>query len=124
QQTTVQEITEFAKKVYLHKNLNDFKGDPTFIENDNAQKMFSKLRSSVGGIYMWRMEHSKNKTEKDRMARAADFALCQAFALCPYSPEAVYRYVQFLNSQNRVSDSILIASTCAQLDPDNQQVKS
>ena len=30
------------------------------------------------------------------MTRETDFAFKQSFAFCPYSPEAVYRYVNFL----------------------------
>jgi len=47
------------------------------------------------------------------MTREADFAFRQAWALCPDSPEAVNRYVDFLKTQNRIPDAILIAETAA-----------
>ncbi|MDB6024501.1 MAG: Peptidase BlaR1 [Verrucomicrobiales bacterium] len=122
-ETPIKVVTDFVEKVYLRKDLNGFKGDPLFVQSDDTQKMFSKLRSSVGGLYVWRMEHATSKEEKARMARAADLAFRQALALCPYSPEVVYRYVQLANSENRISDAILVASTCAKLDPDNKQIK-
>jgi hypothetical protein len=49
------------------------------------------------------------------MARAADFAFRQAWALCPTSPEAVFRYVNFLLKQKRISDALLVAETAAQM---------
>jgi hypothetical protein len=55
------------------------------------------------------------------MTRAADFAFCQAFALCPYSPEAVFRYTTLLTNLNRLDDALLLAKTCEKLEPDNGQ---
>ena len=86
--------------------------------------MFSKLRSSIAGVYVWRIEHAANPSEKERMVREADFAFRQSLALCPYSPEAVFRYVDFLLKQGRSSDAILVASTSLELDPENVQVKN
>ena len=58
------------------------------------------------------------------MNRAADFAFRQAWALCPYSPEAIYRYVNFLLAQTRINDAVLIAETAAALpqNKDNNQI--
>src|SRR5215831_14198960 len=56
------------------------------------------------------------------MIREAEFAFKQAFAFCPYSPEAVFRYVQLLASLNRIDDAIIVAETCQELDPYNGQV--
>ena len=42
------------EKVYLRRNFNGFKGDRKFVRDDQAQKAFSKLRSSIGGVYNWR----------------------------------------------------------------------
>ena len=49
------------------------------------------------------------------MNNEADFAFRQAWVLCPYSPEAVYRYVNLLLSQKRISDALLVAETAAQM---------
>src|SRR5262249_49884167 len=38
---------------------------------------------------------------------------------CPYSPEAVFRYVNFLAMNRRLDDALLIAETCLKLDPYN-----
>jgi predicted Zn-dependent protease len=43
------------------------------------------------------------------MIREADFAYRQAFALCPHSPEAVWRYANFLVNQRRFADALAVA---------------
>src|SRR5204862_4897791 len=105
--TSVKAVCEFAEKVYLRKDLSGFTGDPRFVRDDYAPKMLSKWRSSIAGIYDWRVGKAassppppqylpRNETERQRITREADFAHRQALALCPRSPEAVFRYVNFL----------------------------
>jgi beta-lactamase regulating signal transducer with metallopeptidase domain len=105
EKTTVREVAEFVDRVYVHKNLRGFTGDQRFIQNAYAKQIFSKLRSSIAGLYSWRLgpvapPEYKPKTEADKQALVteAEFAFRQAFALCPYSPEAIFRYVSFLLS--------------------------
>jgi hypothetical protein len=57
------------------------------------------------------------------MTREADFAFREAFALCPYSPEAVNRYVNLLVSGDRRDDALLIATTASKVDPKNSQLQ-
>ena len=61
----------------------------------------------------------KNGEERGRLIGEADFAFKQAFAVCPYSPEAVYRYVNFLMSQSRPADALLVAEAALHLEPQN-----
>src|ERR1019366_6341572 len=103
--TSVAEVAAFAEKTFGRQNFSGFKGDPRFIQNAYSHRMFSKLRSSIAGLYAWRVSHAAGAEDKDRMAREADFAFRQAWALCPYSPEAVFRYVNFLLGQKRVADA-------------------
>jgi hypothetical protein len=114
----------------VRHDLNGFTGDPGFIQNDYAKKIFSKLRSSIGGLYYWRLGpaappeyRAKSGTEYQATLKEADFAFRQGFALCPYSPEAVFRYVQLLLQLARVDDALLVAGTCLKLDPENSQVR-
>src|SRR5579859_39612 len=53
--TSVKQIAEFAEKVYKHRDFSDFKGSQKFIRDDHAQQAFSKLRSSIAGLYAWRL---------------------------------------------------------------------
>jgi cytochrome c-type biogenesis protein CcmH/NrfG len=99
--------------------LSGFKGDAGFARNDAAQKTFSKLRSAIAGIYAWRAEHAGTPEEKARMTKEADFAFRQAFALCPRSPETVFRQVSLLMSQHRVADARMVAQTLLDFDPKN-----
>jgi hypothetical protein len=113
--TTVEEVANFAEKVYAKKDLSGFTGDPQFVQNESACKMFSKLRSSIAGLYAWRAQHAADADEKKRMNDAADFAFRQSFALCPYSPEAVFQYVNLLLSEGRTADAVLIAETAEKI---------
>jgi hypothetical protein len=113
--TPVEQVAAFAKKTFGKQNFSGFTGDSRFIQNAYSHRMFSKLRSSIAGLYMWRLDQAAGVEEKDRMARAADFAFRQAWALCPYSPEAVFRYVNFLLKQKRISDALVVAETAAQM---------
>jgi len=125
--TTVQQIADFAEKIYLRNNYEGFTGDRKFIRDDDAQKAFSKLRSSIAGVYAWRLVpqfcppeyRPKNDAEYKALVRETDFAFKQSFAFCPYSPEAVYRYVNFLLPLGRFDDAMIVAQTCQKLDPYN-----
>jgi len=119
--TSVKEISDFVEKVYLERNFSGFQGDRKFVRDDQAQKAFSKLRSSIGGVYAYRFNTAHTADEQKRMFREAEFAFRQAFAFCPYSPEAVGRYAQLLASPTigRYDDAILVAETCLKLDKYN-----
>src|SRR5262249_45550907 len=130
--TPVKDITDFAERVYMHHDFTGFKGDLKFIRDDQGQKAFSKLRSSIAGVYSWRLgqppsggtmpqQYMATGANRDLVEREADFAFKQAFAFCPYSPEAVYRYVQLLVNMRRVDDALLVAQTAQKLDPYNTQ---
>src|ERR1041385_2407768 len=135
-ETPVKDIAEFAERVYLRHDFSGFKGDRAFVRDDQAQKAFSKLRSSIAGVYAWRLGMSGSPTEpqylakpgpeRDRMLREADFAFKQAFAYCPYSPEAVYRYINLLANPNvgRLDDALIVAETCLKFDPYNGSIIS
>jgi tetratricopeptide (TPR) repeat protein len=135
--TTVQQIADFAEKIYIGNNYDGFKGDRKFIRDEDGQKAFSKLRSSIAGVYAWRCAfpdpvtriipcppefRQKTAAAQNALLRETDFAFKQAFAFCPYSPEAVFRYVQFLVPLGRVDDALIVAKTCQKLDPNNPQV--
>ncbi len=127
--TSIKEIVDFIEKVYLRHNYSGFKGDLKFVRDDQAQKAFSKLRSSICGVYAWRLgpqcpDEYRQKTAAgtEALRRETDFAFKQAFAFCPYSPEAVFRYINFLLQYGRIDDAILVAQTCHKLDPYNDQV--
>jgi hypothetical protein len=124
EKTSLKQVCDFAQKYGLGKNLSDYKGDKAFAENPAARKTFSKLRSSIAAMYAWRMDQAKDTDESNRMYHAADLAFLQAFAICPYSPEALYGYTSLLLKRQRTDDAILVAKTGLRLDPDNKQLQS
>ena len=80
-------------------------------------------------MYAWRCGQQcppeyrqKTQAGEDALIRETDFAFKQSFAFCPYSPEAVFRYVQFLVPLGRVDDAMIVAQTCQKLDPYNPQI--
>ena len=128
--TPMKEIADWIEKTYLRRNFTGFTGDRKFIHDDDGQKAFSKLRSSIGGIYAWRLRpqcppqyRPKTEAEFQRILKEADFTFRQAFAFCPYSPEAVFRYVNLLLQFNRLDDALIVAKTCLKLDPYSGQVR-
>ncbi|HUL51237.1 MAG TPA: DUF2723 domain-containing protein, partial [Candidatus Nitrosotalea sp.] len=122
--TSVKEICDFVTRVYEHRDYTNFKGDRKFVRDDQAQKSFSKLRSSIGGIYSWRLPRAKTSAEQQRMLKEADFAFRQSFAFCPYSPEAVFRYTTLLANSYRFDDALLVAETCLRFDRDNANIQN
>ena len=148
--TTVQQIADFVDRTYIHNNYRGYTGDRAFVRDDDAQKAFSKLRSSQAGMYYWRCGlpgaapvcppeyRQKTPASQAALIRETDFAFKQAFAFCPYSPEAVMRYVNFLlglaqteavqghqdQAARDFDDAILVGETCKKLDPYNDQITS
>jgi hypothetical protein len=117
--TSVEQETDFVDKIYRRKDLSEFKGSAEFTKSAATQKTFSKLRSSIAGLYIWRVQHATDADEKRRMQMAAELAFRQAYALSPTLPETVFRYVDLLNDLHRPSDALVIAKTSLRLDPDN-----
>lgn len=122
--TSVSNVCAFAEAVYGRKDWSHFTGDKAYITNEFATKAFSKLRVSIAGLYQWRLTNKTNAQDSARLREAADYAFRQAFALCPSSPEALFRYVSFLTAEGRFDDAILLASTTRKLVPDNQQLQN
>ena len=105
--TPVEQVAAFAKKTIGKQDFSGFTGDPRFIQNTYSHRMFSKLRCSIAGLYAWRLKQAADASEKERLAREADFAFRQAWALCPDSPEAIFRYVNLLMEQKRIADALI-----------------
>jgi hypothetical protein len=138
--TSIPDICSFVEKVYYRRDYTGFKGDPKFVRDSDGQKAFSKLRSSIAGVYLWRerqlatemqrvqlatnpAEHQRLTEAYQRMLKEAEFALKQSFAFCPYSPEATFRYLDLLLRTGRGQDALLVARTALKFDPHNQTLK-
>lgn len=122
--TTVQEVCAFVRKTFGRKDFSDFEGDRRFVGQSYANKLYSKLRSSIAGLYHWRIATAKTPAGQERMSVEADFAFRQAFALDPHSPDAVFRYVNLLVSARRLEDAFRVAATAQSLDPTNTPLEN
>jgi tetratricopeptide (TPR) repeat protein len=132
--TTVKDVADFVDRVYIQHDFTGFKGNYAFMRDEQAQKSFSKLRTAIAGVYSWRLGWLNGTptppafvaqgAARDRMLKEADFAYKQAFAFCPFSPEVVFRYVQFLANQGRMDDARYVASTCLKFDPNNDGIRN
>ena len=70
---------------------------PGFAGNEEARKIFSKLRSAGAGVYEYR-----------KLDAEAEAAFQQAIRLCPVSPEASFRLANMYANQNRLEDAIRV----------------
>jgi hypothetical protein len=122
--TSVAEVCDFAGKYGLGRQLADYPGDKEFAANDAARKCYSKLRSSLAGLYAWRAQNAADNEERNRMNDAADLAFRQSYSLCPRSPEAIYRYINLLMARQRNDDAILLVTTTLRLTPNDVYLRS
>ena len=149
--TSVKEIGDWAIKTYKRWDLDGYTGDPAFVRDEPAQKSFSKLRTSIADIYRWRINNYKlaitketdaakrdeMKQKQERMTREYVFALKQAWAFCPYSPEVLSHFTQLLltlgydefkagdksAAQARRDDAIELVTTYERFDPESPMIK-
>lgn len=86
--------------------------DPKFLNNGEVRKMYSKLRSAIGGVYAYR-----------KMTDEAEAVFKQSVALGPMSPEANFRLAQLYVEQNRFDDGIAVLTSFQQRVPDNLRIQ-
>jgi hypothetical protein len=128
--TTVQQVCAFAERVFVRKDLAGFRGDALFVKSARACRMYSRLRSTIGGVYAWRLrasaadDNSKSAQETERYGNEAEFAFKQAYAMCPSSPEALFRFVNLLLLADRVDEALLLAQTSLKVEPAVGRLKS
>lgn len=122
--TTITELCRFTERVYQRRDLEGFSGDSRYVTNAYACKMYSKLRSSMAGVYAWRAAQKVEPDEQKRLQRAAEHACRQAFALCPYSPEALFRFVTLLTQQQRVAEALQLARAAEPLVEQKEPVRN
>jgi len=122
--TSLADICEYAQKVFARKDLANFKGDPRFLAQKSNYMPYSHWRSAIAGMYAWRLSpqcpasyQPKDAASRKRLTAAADLAFRQTLALCPYSPEAVFQYINFLLQVNRIDDALLVANTALACTP-------
>ena len=85
--------------------------DAHFCGNKMARQTYSKLRSAIGGVYVYR-----------KLFAEAAGALRQSVALCPDSPEANFRLSQLFLETGRSDEALKILVAYQQLEPRNSKI--
>ncbi|MFZ4397274.1 MAG: protein O-mannosyl-transferase family, partial [Kiritimatiellia bacterium] len=99
-------------KAYWDTLTHDFTNREEFVRNKDAQKSFSKMRSAIAGLYLWR-----------GMLPEAEYAFRQSLQLCPDSPEGCFRLADLLMNQHRYDDARTLMQNYLKVDEYNGNVK-
>ena len=100
-------------KAYWDTLTKEFTSREEFMRNKDAQKSFSKMRSAIAGLYLWR-----------GMLPEAEYAFRQSLQLCPDSPEGCFRLADLLMNQRRFDDARTLMQEYLKVDEYNGNVKS
>jgi tetratricopeptide (TPR) repeat protein len=100
-------------KAYWDRLTSDFLAREEFRRNKDAQKSFSKMRSAIAGLYLWR-----------GMLPEAEYAFRQSLQLCPDSPEGCFRLADLFMNQHRFDDAHKLMTDYLKVDPYNKNVAS
>jgi predicted Zn-dependent protease len=87
--------------------------DPETPEGADARKAYSKMASAQAGLLLARNYPAE-----------AGQAFQIATEICPESPEAVFRFVDFLVDQSRVAEAIPVVENALRADPENTQFQN
>ena len=100
-------------KAYWDTLTREFTNREEFVRNKDAQKSFSKMRSAIAGVYLWR-----------GMLPEAEYAFRQSLQLCPDSPEGCFRLADLLMNQRRFDDARKLMQDYLKVDEYNGNVKN
>jgi hypothetical protein len=98
-------------RAYWDALFEDLHNDPRFQRDEAAKKTFSKLRSTIGGLYAFRL-----------IVPEAEYALHQAISLSPESPDANFRLAQLYVELHRYDDALAVLEDFAKHDRYNPRI--
>jgi len=98
---------------YWQETVQQLQSDPATSDSPDWLKAYSKLIDAQGNLFV-----SHNLNEQ------AEQAFRLSLQVCPYSPEAVFAYVDLLKTQNRTQDALAVAQAAVQADPNNKEFQS
>lgn len=96
--------------VYWRTTAQQLLADAEAADSQSVRMTYSKMASAQAGLLLER-----------GYAAEAEQAFQYAYHIAPTSPEAVFRYVNFLQGQNRAQDALPIAEGALRLAPENKQ---
>jgi hypothetical protein len=94
---------------YWRETTQQLMGDPD-AQSSEVRKTYSKLLSSQAGLFA----AQQHPAEAETLLRLAN-------EVCPYSPEAVFRYVNLLVDQNRLQETFPVVQNALHAEPNNKQ---
>jgi hypothetical protein len=97
---------------YWRATTQQLLSDPKAADSSEVRKAYSNMASEQAALFL---DHKFSQQAEEGFRLSAE--------LCPYSPEAVFRYVNLLLSQSRFEEAALVAENGAKADPDNSQFK-
>ena len=99
-------------KAYWDKLTKEFTAREEFRRNADAKKSFSKMRSAIAGLYLYR-----------GMVAEAEYAFRQSVELCPESPEGNFRLAELCMNQRRYGDARQLIAAYLAIDEYNTSAK-
>ncbi len=121
--TPLDTVRSFCRRIYLRKDLGGFEGDRSFVGHPDAAKNFGKLRLAQASLYQWRADNTEFTDERKAMVAEADLAYRQALALGAPNLEIYYRYCRFLHGQKRTDEALAVVALGRELLPDDPSVR-
>jgi hypothetical protein len=122
--TSVDEVCEFAERVYARRDLNAFRGDAEYIHDSAMQEWMAKLRQASAHLYWWRCSEAKQTEEKQRMLKESLFAFKQAVALGPGNSEVISYFATLLAGMDRFAEAERVLRLGLSVNPANASLKS
>jgi hypothetical protein len=98
---------------YWRNTTGQLLNDPDAQSSAEVRKTYSKLLSSQAGMFL----EQQHPGEAETLFR-------MAYEVCPYSPEAVYRYCNLLIAQNRVNETLPVVQGALRAEPNNEQFRN
>jgi tetratricopeptide (TPR) repeat protein len=98
-------------RILWDKLVADLLSNPRFCRDDVARKTYSKLRSSLGGLYANR-----------NMPVESERAYLQSLDFYPASAEARSRLLELYTAENRFNEAIRLCEEWRNLDPQNPSI--
>jgi tetratricopeptide (TPR) repeat protein len=99
-------------KAYWDKLTKEFTDREEFKRNADAKKSFSKMRSAIAGLYLYRGLYGE-----------AEYAFRQSIQLCPESPEGNFRLAELCMNQRRYADARALIAKYLEIDEYNTSAK-
>ena len=96
---------------YWDKLTKKLLADPRFRGNEMVRKTYSKMRSTISGVYAYR-----------KLYVDAEYACRQSIQLCPDSPEANFNTAQLLLETSQHAAAIDVLEAYQKLDPLNSKI--